>query len=160
MSLSIYVCWTNKANCKYLLMFADVGEEAAYGYGKLHSLLAKCTRLNTCANAIFKSSHFPLILHCYIIVLCFIIILEVQNVEDEVKEQIQSLLQEQEHPEYGMNSILFHTSCENSWVPITTFRVIIGQLLFLGGKALDILFKIPPHCEGILWAYLVLKPYE
>lgn len=27
-------------------MFADIGEEAAYGLEKLHSLLAKCTRLN------------------------------------------------------------------------------------------------------------------
>lgn len=80
----------------------------------LHSLLAKCSHLNTCANAVFKSSNFPLILECYIIVLCFVIILEVQNVEDEVKEQIQSLLQEQEHTEYGMNSILLRTSYENS----------------------------------------------
>lgn len=55
----------------------------------------------------YLSSNFPLTLEYYIIVLCFVIILEVQNVEDEVKEQIQSLLQEQEHTEYGMNSILF-----------------------------------------------------
>lgn len=45
-----------------------------------------------------------------VILLCFVIILEVQNAEDEVKEQIQSLLQESVHTEYGMILILFHTS--------------------------------------------------